>query len=75
MGMEFGNEHPPSFYFRAFNYGDLVHYGKHRTVLEAWDENELAMHRFAFVEAAASIALAYIGFSEVVRRAMSLNGH
>ena len=72
MGMEFGNEHSPSFYFRAFNYGDLVHYGKQAGTLAAWTPEELQRHRFGFVEAAASIALVYIGFSEVVRRAISL---
>jgi hypothetical protein len=70
MGMEFGNEHPPSFYFRVFNYGDLLHYGKHRGVLAGWSENDLQRHRFGFVEAAASVALIYVGFSELVRTAV-----
>ena len=74
MGMEFGNDHPPSYYFSAFNYGDLIHWDRKREVLEQWSESDFEKHgqRFAFVEAAASIALAYIGFSEVVRRAISL---
>ena len=74
MGMEHGSEHPPSYYLSAFNYGDLIHWDRKRDVLEKWGESEVEKHmqRYAFVEAAASMALAYIGFSEVVRRAISL---
>ena len=71
MGPEYGNEHPPSYYLSVFNYGDLIHWDRKRDVLEKWAESDVDRHRqrFAFVEAAASIALAYVGFSEVVRRA------
>jgi hypothetical protein len=74
MGMEFGNEHTPSYYFSVFNYGDLIHWGCKSHVLEGWSENEVQrdLQRFGFIEAATSIALAYIGFSGVVRRAVSL---
>jgi len=74
MGLEFGNEHPPSYYLSAFNYGDLIHWGEKREVLEGWSESEVQrdLQRFGFVEAATSIALAYVGFSGVVSRAVSL---
>ena len=58
----------------AFNYGDLIHWDRKREVLDKWGESEIEKQRqrFCLVEAATSIALVCIGFSEVVRRAISL---
>jgi hypothetical protein len=74
LGMEYGNEHSSSYYLSAYNYGDLIHWDRKREVLKKWsaDEVQKNLQRFAFVEAATSVALAYIGFSAIVRRATSL---
>jgi hypothetical protein len=51
----------------------MIHWDRRREILERWSESEVEKdrQRFAF-EAATSIALAYVDFSEVVGRATSL---
>jgi hypothetical protein len=75
--MEFGNEHPPTYYLSAFNYGELLHWGRKRDVIATWAESEVDRNtqRFAFLEAASGLALLYIGFSAVVRAPSARRSH
>lgn len=70
--LEYGNEHPPTYYLSAYNYGELIHWGSKRDVLAQWEQDAFHKHRerFAFLEAATGLAYLYIGFSEVVRMAI-----
>ncbi|HZO97028.1 MAG TPA: hypothetical protein VFB42_06615 [Gaiellaceae bacterium] len=70
--MEYGNDHPPTFYLSTYNYGELIHWDSGRDTLAAWEEDPFhhAHQRMAFLEAATGLAYVYIGFSEVVRTAI-----
>ncbi len=71
--MEYGSPHPPTYYLKAYNYGDLLHWGRGRETLAEWDKDpyDQAAGRMAFLEAATGLAYVYIGFSELLRRALS----
>jgi hypothetical protein len=73
--MEYGNEHPPTYYLSAYNYGELIHWDSKRDTLAEWakDPYDHAKGRMAFLEAASGLTYVYIGFSELVRRAISPN--
>jgi hypothetical protein len=70
--MEYGNDHPPTYYLSAYNYGELIHWDSGRETLAGWAQDPLdAAHtRMAFLEAATGLAYVYIGFSAIVRRAI-----
>jgi len=71
-GMEYGNQYPPTYYLKAYNYGELIHWDSGRETLEKWEQDAVqrSMQRMGFLEAATSLAYLYIGFSEVVRAAI-----
>jgi hypothetical protein len=71
--MEYGSDHPPTYYLKAYNYGELIHWDRGRETLEAWgqDDFQRAWQRMSFLEAATGLAYLYIGFSEVVRTAIA----
>lgn len=72
-GMEYGNQHPPTHYLKAYNYGEYIHWDSGRETLEEWDRDVVQrdLQKLAFLEAATSLAYLYIGFSEVVRAAIA----
>lgn len=67
--LEYGNEHPPTYYLSLFNYGDLIHWGSKRDVhAKSQDDDHTRAHdRMAFLEAASGLSLLYLGFSELIR--------
>jgi hypothetical protein len=71
--LEYGNDHPPTYYLSAYNYGELIHWGEKRDVVAQWGESDLDKHRqrMAFLDAATGLAYLYIGFSELVRTAIA----
>lgn len=73
MGVDHGNPHPPTYYLKTYNYGELIHWDRGRETLEAWgaDGARRDWERISFLEAARSLAYLYIGFGEVVRAALS----
>jgi hypothetical protein len=72
-GMEYGSQHPPTYYLSAYNYGELIHWHRGRETLEAWEKDVFQRDsgRMSFLEAATGLAYLYIGFSEVVRTAIA----
>jgi hypothetical protein len=53
-------------------YGDAIHWGRHRTVVDSWDEGHALMaiqRRFDAVRAAVQLGHLYVGFAAVVGRA------
>lgn len=70
--MEYGSDHPPTYYLSTYNYGELIHWDRGRETLAAWEADafDQAHQRMAFLEAAIGLAYVYIGFSEVVRTAI-----
>jgi hypothetical protein len=67
MGMEFGNEYPPT----RFNYTEVFHWDPERAAEWAQGASHPDLQRFGWLEAATSLALLYIGFSELVRAAIA----
>jgi hypothetical protein len=67
-------EMSPQTLISAYQYGDLIHWGYHRDKLEAVknDRFEEAMQRMSFLDAASGLSHLYMGFSLVVRSALSL---
>jgi hypothetical protein len=71
-GMEYGSDHPPTYYLKTYNYGELIHWDRGRETLEEWEKDAFQRdwQRISFVEAATGLAYLYIGFGEVVRSAL-----
>jgi hypothetical protein len=70
--LEFGSDHPPTYYLSAYRYGDLIHWDSKREVIAAWEKDPFHKHRarMFFLEAASGLAHLYIGFGELVRTAI-----
>lgn len=70
--LEYGSEHPPTYYLSAYNYGELIHWDRGRETIATWEQDPFhrSVQRYAFLEAATGLAHLYIGFSEVVRTAI-----
>jgi hypothetical protein len=71
--MEYGSDHPPTYYLKTYNYGELIHWDRGRETLAEWETDRFQRdwQRMSFLEAATGLAHLYIGFSEVVRTAIA----
>lgn len=68
---EYVEDLSPEALIRAFNYGDLIHWGDRRPELATGDALSVADQRFAFLSASVGLAYALIGFGELVRAAIT----
>jgi len=70
--LDFQEAHSPRELIQTYRYGDLLHWGRERPRLEAWETDDVAAveRRVAFLSAAAGLAHAYIGFGELARAAI-----
>jgi hypothetical protein len=66
----------PTSLITAYQYGDLIHWGKQRSRLAVvrGDPFQEAHQRMSFLEAVTGLAHIYIGFSLVVRSALAMPG-
>jgi hypothetical protein len=64
----------PQMLISTYQYGDLIHWGHQRSVIEAAadDSFEQAMLRMSFLNAAAGLAHLYIGYSLLVRASLGV---
>jgi hypothetical protein len=71
--LDYQEAHTPKELIRTYDYGELLHWGKERHTLEAWEKDEFLANerRMAFLAAASGLAHAYIGFGELARAATS----
>jgi hypothetical protein len=55
-----------------YNYGDLIHWQKHRDVIAGFEQDEYVAtdRQLAYLEAAQSLGHLYVGFGELARHAM-----
>jgi len=62
----------PAQLISIFNYGELIHWGRHSEAYEALgaDDFNEAWHRLSFLESVAALSHLYLGFSLLVRKAM-----
>lgn len=70
--LDYDDDHPPSYYLDAYNYGELIHWSGKREVVAEWEKDPFhqSWQRINFLEAAVGLAHIYIGFSELVRTAI-----
>lgn len=71
--LDYQEEDPPSALLSAFDYGDLLHWGRRRSVVEEWNADEFIAgeRRLAFLAAAVALAHVYIGFGVLTQTATS----
>jgi hypothetical protein len=74
--LDFPEQHSPAQLLSLFNYGDLLHWGSKRDMLATAEEDEVtgADRRLAFLNAAANLAHAYIGFGVLLEAALGAAG-
>ena len=65
-------EDSPQRLLSIYNYGDLLHWGDHSSVLQALEVDAYLEHdrRLAYLDAACGLAHLYIGFAELARAAL-----
>jgi hypothetical protein len=70
--LDYDEPQTPKELIRTYDYGDLLHWGRERHTLEAWESDEFLANerRLAFLAAASGLAHAYIGFAELARAAV-----
>jgi hypothetical protein len=71
--LDYPEQHPPSYYMSAYNYGDLIHWDKQKRVIAEWESDpfEAEWQKIAFLQAAAGLAHLYTGFGELVKAAIA----
>jgi hypothetical protein len=64
----------PAFLFSAYNYGDYLHWGEKRALIEDWRKEPFvdATRQMDFLEAASGLAHLYLGFGVLVRAALGI---
>jgi hypothetical protein len=65
-------EHSPKELLNLYNYGDLIHWQKHRDVIAGFEQDEYVAtdRQLAYLESAQSLGHLYVGFGELARHAM-----
>lgn len=69
--LDFQEPDAPQFLLSAFDYGDLLHWDRQRSVVAEWEQDDFtgADRRRAFLDVAVALAHVYIGFAELARSA------
>jgi hypothetical protein len=62
--LDYRESHSPAYLLSAYNYGDLIHWGDKRSLVEEWQTDARSEHeqRLAFLDAATALAHIHIGF-------------
>lgn len=63
--LDFEEEHSPAQLLSIFDYGDLLHWGRHSDAIAEWEQDPLRAgdRRLAFLSAACALAHTYMGFA------------